>query len=70
MVRKAKIGAAVVAAILAIIVVLQNTHSARTRFLFYDGNIPLVGLVIVALLMGFVIGIGTASALSRRRRRK
>jgi uncharacterized integral membrane protein len=43
-------------ALLALIVVIQNTPSNQVRFLFAEFNMPLFFLLILAVLVGVAIG--------------
>lgn len=46
-------------AILAIIVILQNTESVRTNILFFSVDMPRALLLISTLIVGFVLGLFT-----------
>ena len=67
--KKIKIWAAVIAAVLAIIIILQNTASVETKFLFVKVVMPRAVLLIVTLLIGVVMGIGVSSYLTKRKKR-
>jgi len=43
-------------ALLALIVIFQNTDSTQVRFLFAEFNMPLFFLLILAVLIGVAIG--------------
>lgn len=56
----------VVAAILFIIFLLQNTRSIQVNFLFIETHLPTVILILVTTLAGFFVGLVTAYILHRR----
>ncbi|MGB2984301.1 MAG: LapA family protein [Phycisphaerae bacterium] len=66
MVSRARIIIAIVAAILVIIVVLQNTQTVETKLLFVTLTMPRAVLLFVTLLVGFALGLITATWFSRR----
>jgi uncharacterized integral membrane protein len=43
-------------ALLALIVVFQNTESTQVKFLFAEFNMPLFFLLVIAILVGVAIG--------------
>ena len=55
-----------VAAILAIVVVLQNIEDATTRILFVTVTMPRAVLLLSMLVVGFVAGLLTAARLRRK----
>jgi uncharacterized integral membrane protein len=55
----------VVVAVLAIIVVLQNTEDVSTRILFFSVAMPRAVLLFVTLLVGFILGMVVATRLER-----
>ena len=59
--QKAKVIITIVIAILLIIVFLQNTESVETKILFMTLIMPRVLLLAIMLLVGFVVGLITAS---------
>ena len=60
---------AVVAAVIALIVVLQNTNRVNITFLFFDGTMHLWTFALLMILVG--VGLGQlAGVLIRRRRRR
>ena len=67
--KKIKIWAAVIATVLAIIIILQNTASVETKFLFVKVVMPRAVLLIVTLLIGVIMGIGTSAYLTKRKKR-
>jgi uncharacterized integral membrane protein len=54
----------VIAVVLAAIFVLQNTQKVDVKFFFSTTNIPLIFALLLAALLGFIIGL----ALPRFRR--
>ena len=61
-----KLAAAAIIAILAIIVVAQNTQSVETRLLFVTVTMPRAVLLFITLLVGFVMGVLAAGWILRR----
>ena len=53
--------AAAVIAILAIIVIAQNTETVETRLLFFSISMPRAVLLISTLLIGYVLGLLSAA---------
>ena len=62
--------AALILAALALIIVLQNTQSVETKFLFATVTMPRAALLAVTMLIGVVVGILVTLGLSARRPRK
>ena len=62
--------AALILAALALIIVLQNTQSVETKFLFATVTMPRAALLAVTMLIGIVVGILIALGLSARKPRK
>lgn len=56
---------AVVLLALVVIVVLQNTEPVATRFLFATVTMPRALLLVLALLVGFALGLLAARARPR-----
>ena len=46
-----------VAAVLALILIVQNTEDVQTRVLFWTVALPRAVLLLVTLLLGFAIGV-------------
>lgn len=67
---KFKVGAALVAAVILIILVFQNTGPVETRLLFTTIAMPHAALVALTLLIGIIGGIFIALTLSARRGKK
>ena len=63
--RKAKLVAGVIAAILAVVVVLQNTETVDTKILFTTISMPRAALLFITLVIGFLLGALTASRFRR-----
>jgi uncharacterized integral membrane protein len=59
-------GLLVIGLVLFIIFLLQNTGQMRVSFLFFEGNIPSVILILVTSLGGFAAGYLTAWNSRRR----
>ncbi|QDU83254.1 hypothetical protein Pla163_03520 [Planctomycetes bacterium Pla163] len=55
--KKVRHTAAIVLAVLAVIVVFQNTESVKTELLFATVTMPLALLLFVTLLIGGVCGL-------------
>ena len=55
--KKGKILLMAVLALLAIIVVFQNTEAVETKLLFMTVTMPRAMLLIVVLLAGFILGL-------------
>ena len=65
--RQAKIILAAGVAILTVIVVLQNTAPVETRLLFATVKMPRAALLFITLVVGFVLGLITASSIYWRK---
>ena len=61
-----KLAAVAVIAILAIIVVAQNTQAVETKLLLITVTMPRAILLLVTLLAGFVLGLLTAGRISKK----
>lgn len=46
-----------VAALLVVVVILQNTETVQTRFLFFSLSMPHAVLLFVTLLVGLALGL-------------
>ena len=66
MASRTRIVVAIVVAILVIIVVLQNTQAVETKLLLVSITMPRAVLLFVTLLVGFALGLITATWLSRK----
>ena len=67
MASRVRIFVAVIVAILIVILVLQNTQTVETKLLFVSITMPRAVLLLVTLLVGFALGLITATWLSRTR---
>ena len=63
--KKAKIIAVVVVALLILIVMLQNTASVDTKLLFVTVTMPRVVLLTATLVVGFCVGLITAGRMKK-----
>ncbi len=64
--RGARFYITIVALVLAAIFILQNTQKVEVKFFFSTSNLPLIFALLLAAVLGFVIGL----ALPRFRRPK
>jgi putative membrane protein len=55
--KKAKLIIAIVLAVLCLIIVLQNTASVETRFLFVTITMPRAVLLLSTAAIGFALGV-------------
>jgi len=67
---KAKLIAAFVLAVLAIILVLQNTETVDTKFLFVTVTMPRAALLALTMLIGIAVGILGSLALTGKWEKK
>ena len=67
---KLKIIAVLVLAVLAIVLVIQNTQAVVTRLLFVTVSMPLAALLALTLLIGFAAGLLVALKLGKGRARR
>ena len=63
--RGARFYVTVAAIVLAAIFILQNTQQVKVKFFFSTSTIPLIFALLLAAVLGFIIGL----ALPRFRRR-
>ena len=66
---KAKLIAALCLAVLVIIVVLQNTQTVDTKFLFVTVSMPRAALLSITMLIGIATGILLSLALTAKRKK-
>jgi uncharacterized integral membrane protein len=66
MMQKLKIAAIALLALFVLIVVLQNTESVETKILFFSITMPRAALLFGALVVGFIVGVFTASKVLAR----
>ena len=59
--------ATLILAALALIIVLQNTQSVETKFLFATVTMPRAALLAITMLIGIVVGILIALGLTARK---
>ncbi len=64
--NKIKVAVAAVVAVLAIIVIFQNTEVVETRLLFVTVGMPRALLLIVTLLLGVLLGLMAAIRIRRK----
>jgi uncharacterized integral membrane protein len=56
-----------VVVVLAIIFIAQNSQSVRVKFLFFDASMPLIFALLIATILGVIIGY--VGPIVRRHRR-
>ena len=64
--KKAKIIGIIIISLLVLIIFLQNTQSAETKLLFVTTKMPIVILLMLTVLMGFIGGLVTKSYVLRK----
>jgi len=67
---KLKLFFAALAAILILIVILQNMEAVETRLLFVSMTMPRAVLLAATFLIGFAVGVMTSTWIIRKRERK
>jgi len=70
MMQKLKIAGIALLALAVLIVVLQNTESVETKIIFFRITMPRAALLFGALVVGFIIGVFTASKVLARTQTK
>ena len=60
----------IAAGVLLVVFVLQNLDDADVNFLFWDWDIAIGGVILVAAALGFVLGWGFAWMRRRARRER
>jgi len=55
--KRLKLITLIIASVLMIVFVLQNTESVTVQFLLYSLSVPALALFLVLLLAGFVAGV-------------
>lgn len=60
-----KMIAIIIAAILVLIVLVQNTYNVNIHFLFWQISMPQVVLIFISVVLGVILGYG-ASLISKR----
>lgn len=63
MMNKLKVIAIAILALLAVVVVLQNTQAVETKLLFVTLTMPNAALLFGAMVIGFGIGVLTAGRI-------
>ncbi len=63
---KWKLALAVVAAVMVLVVIFQNTQAVETRFLFLTVTMPRALLLFLATGVGFVLGLLVAGRLMNK----
>lgn len=66
LVSKLRIAGIAIVAILVLIIVLQNTEAVETKILFMAVTVPRAVLLFGTTVVGYVLGIFTATRLARR----
>jgi uncharacterized integral membrane protein len=64
---KVKTVAIIVLALLALVLVVQNTETIETRLLFFTLRMPRAALLLITLAVGFSLGVIVSLVLSGRR---
>lgn len=62
---KIKLAILVILAVLAVILILQNTQAVVTRLLFVTVSMPLAALLVLTLVVGFAAGVLTAMKVNK-----
>jgi lipopolysaccharide assembly protein A len=65
-----KLVSIIVLLILLMIIIVQNTASVKVTILFFGFDAPVIVLIFVSLLIGFLIGLLTFSLVSRQNKKK
>ena len=68
--NKTKLIIAAVLAVLAIVIIAQNTEPVETRVLFATVTMPRFVLLLITALLGFAAGFLTAVGLRWRKKKK
>ena len=64
---KLRIAAIAIVAVLMLVVVLQNTEAVETKLLFMTVTVPRAVLLFGTLIVGYVLGIFTATRMAGRK---
>ncbi len=67
--KKAKIIGSMIAALLVIIIVLQNTEVVETKILFSTISMPRAALLFVTFIVGFLLGLVAAGRWATRKKK-
>jgi len=65
----AKLVALLVAVVLVLLLIFQNTAAAPVRFLFFRTELPQSLMLLITFLLGYAAGIVSILHLSARRKR-
>lgn len=68
--QRTKIVIALIAVVLMIVLVLQNTRGVQAAFLFFSGNVPLAVLLVFSFIVGVVAGLLLAFSFSGKGKRE
>lgn len=66
--QKTKLVLVVIAVMILLIAVFQNTAPTKTAFLFFEFTLPQAALLFLAAGVGFLIGVITTGRILRRRK--
>jgi uncharacterized integral membrane protein len=66
MMNRIKLIAVAIAALLTVIVVLQNTETVETKLLFFTLSMPRAALLFGAIAVGFTVGVLVANRIAAR----
>lgn len=64
---KLRIAGVAVVAVLVVVIVLQNTDTVETKILFMTVTVPRAALLFGTLIVGYVLGIFTATRIASRK---
>jgi len=64
--KKAKVIGIIIISLLVLIIFFQNTQAAETKLLFVTVKMPIVILLMLTVLVGFIGGLITASCVLRK----
>ncbi len=66
--KNAKLIAAAIGAIVIVVVIMQNTATVDTHFLFFTVSMPRAVLLMATLLIGFALGVLVTTRMTTRKR--
>ena len=64
--NKIRFIAAIILVVLCVIIVLQNTEAVETKFLFFAITMPRAVWLLIATMVGFVLGVLVSIMLSKK----
>ncbi len=67
--RRLKLWGGLIAIVILLIVIMQNTESVETSILFWRFSMPRALLLLLASLLGLIVGLLIAATLYRRGRK-